>query len=273
MNTNRFLKLTALTLVLCTVMGLFSSCCCFVPAGLFERLAALLEERLPPPSEGNSAPSLWFSIESGTPENPDTSDLPVIPEVPVLSPTLEEEGNYDYFDVMEARGNCPEAFETKPYIRCEYDPDDPTESPSAWEFWPYLEFGYQTNDSSRFHLCIVVDPTEFDFSEGLTSSSDEGESRYTWRIFYNTVPSSQRYSMIECAPWSYGTYGDGYIYRLPVMDYGMKPFKTGTYNFIFIVYDEEGDPVCWFEEMITWNGSSQKFYEDAVKHGCIYDLS
>ena len=81
--------------------------------------------------------------------------------------------------------------------------------------------------------------------------------------------------MVECQPWSAGgcwTIYDEFhvIYRLPLMDCGMeKLFDDGFYEMIFVIYDENGDAVCRFEQDVEWNAASNAYYEEAYSRGYI----
>lgn len=141
--------------------------------------------------------------------------------------------------------------------------------PSSFELWP-CDNG-EVNENSRFFFCPFMNAAEFD---GYTNLGTE-EYEYTWKVFYREEGGEGEYGMVEMTPWSAILFGDNYLYRLNIHDYGevdmhlKEDGSTNTYHVIMVIEDQEGEIVIWRDEFVDWTDSSEAFYQDALELGVI----
>ena len=141
--------------------------------------------------------------------------------------------------------------------------------PSSFELWPYTNG--EVTENSRFFFCPVMSAAEFD---GYSNLGTE-EYEYTWKIFYRECESDDDYKMVEMTPWNAILFGDYYLYRLNIHDYGevdmhlKEDGSTNTYHVVMVIEDGQGQHVIWRDELVDWTDSSEAFYQDALKLGVI----
>ena len=141
--------------------------------------------------------------------------------------------------------------------------------PSAFELWP-CDNG-EVNENSRFFFSPFMDAAEFD---GYTNLGTE-EYEYTWKVFYREEGGEGEYGMVEMTPWNAILFGDNYLYRLNIHDYGevdmhlKEDGSTNTYHVIMVIEDQEGEIVIWRDEFVDWTDSSEALYQDALELGVI----
>lgn len=141
--------------------------------------------------------------------------------------------------------------------------------PSAWEIRPFTNG--QISEDSRFHLLHYISAAEFD---GISNFGTE-EYEYTWKVFYREEGGEGEYGMVEMTPWSAILFGDNYLYRLNIHDYGevdmhlKEDGSTNTYHVVMVIEDGQGQQVIWRDELVDWSDSSEAFYQDALELGVI----
>lgn len=214
---------------------------------------------------------------------------PSLPDVsPSLKPPLSatEESSYMEPPTSESKNDDsplePDSFTTS---WLEWMIDDYGDTyPRVWEGGLYGSIKYTEDmdpsafefmtSHNYFYLCMYMSSAEFDGYTGLGKECYP----YTWKVFYRPDGSDEDYESVEMVPWGAITFGDNYLYRLNLHDYGAKlslkeDGSTQTYHFIFIILDQEGEIVTWRDELVDWTDSSQAYYEDALRLGIIKDLT
>ncbi|MBP3321412.1 MAG: hypothetical protein J6M12_03575 [Clostridia bacterium] len=141
--------------------------------------------------------------------------------------------------------------------------------PSSFELWPY--YNGEVTENSRFFFCPVMSAAEFD---GYTNLGTE-EYEYTWKVFYRESDGEGEYGMVEMTPWNAILFGDNYLYRLNIHDYGQVDMhlkedgSANTYHVIMVIVDKQDEVVIWRDEFVDWTDSSEAFYQDALRLGVI----
>jgi hypothetical protein len=222
------------------------------------------------PSEGGEATPTPSQGETPTPsQGEDPTETPT----PEPTPTPESTEPAEKFSTewlvwltqedMGDSGKYPLAFGGGVY-KVNYNSE--TMTSSGWEIWPYDISTKTPGNNAHFHLCLMINASEFDGYTGLGTD----DYAYTWKTYYRVNGTDDQYQMVEGNPWGTCPIGDNMIYRFNLMDYGMKltlaeDGSMNTYHMIFCIFDEAGELVIWRDELIDWTDSADQYYKDAVE--------
>ena len=131
-------------------------------------------------------------------------------------------------------------------------------------------YPYPAEKDSRYVLSFYMDAPLYQQAE------DGAQEPLGWQVFYTTDPADfQSYRLVQSAPCFITLIEGKTLYSLPLYDDGMElsAIPDGqwsiSYHMVFLVTDEQGDPVLFFEEIIPFRRADEQFFLDAKEQGLL----